>query len=145
MAKKTRPSTVWLIVIYTYFNIAYWLPGYVSVSSIPLLFDPESEARILNNVRTTDFWVWFAQSVYYIAASITLFMMRKAALYMYAVALCGELGVLIWTLMDRSRFDAMGMGSNIMMNLTVSSLVVALLLFSYVLSLALSGQLRGND
>jgi len=141
MRDRGRPFLVWVI-----FLVLMLLSAISGVSVIALITGliPAELAQEMgyDRIRTIDIVLSLVDTIVYIMAAITLFMMRKSAFYLFTVALFLEIGIFVWTMADTSRAKAIGAaGNDLYSYVALVSVGFAFLLFFYVLKLMLSERL----
>ncbi len=136
MAGQGRPVLVWLILIFILFGTAVWLFSVTVLSSGTIPLDSGTQAAV-DEITTADYSVGFVQMAVYLTAAIALFMMRKAAVYIFVAALCIDFGVLVWNVLGASRADG-----DMEMIFGVIGLGITLAICLYALKLSLTERLQ---
>jgi hypothetical protein len=140
MAGQGRPFLVWVILIVTFVGTAIWAFSVAVVTSGTIPVDEEIQA-VIDQIRTIDLLAGFFHTLLYVSAAIALFMMRKAALYLFVAALCGEFGMLFWMLVDKSRAAVMDSGDGMQSIMSAISVGISLALCMYAFKLTVSERL----
>ena len=136
MAGQGRPILVWLILIFILFGTAVWLFSVMVLSSGTIPLDSGTQAAV-DEITTAGYLVGFVQMAVYLTAAIALFMMRKAAVYIFVAALCIDFGVLVWNVLGASRADG-----DMEMIFGVIGLGITLAICLYALKLSLTERLQ---
>jgi hypothetical protein len=140
MAGQGRPFLVWVILILTFVGAAFWVFFTSVVTSGTFPVDEETQA-VIDQIRTIDLLAGFIQTLLYVSAAVALFMMRRAALYLFVAALCGEFGMILWMLVDKSRAAVMDSGNGMQSIMSAISVGISLALCMYAFKLTVSERL----
>lgn len=136
-----RPILVWLIFLFFMVSTAFTAFSVLVVTSGNL--PPEVQARMgVEAIRPIDIVAGLSETAVYFVAAIALFMMRKLAFYLFAGAFVMEIGLVVWTLADKSRASALGLVGGDMAGFAGTVTIgLAFLIFIYTLNLMMSERL----
>lgn len=136
-----RPILVWLIFLFIIFSTAFTAVSVLVLTSGNL--PPEVQAKIgVEAIRPIDIVAGLFEAAVYFVAAIALFMMRKLAFYLFAGAFVMEIGLVVWTLADRSHAITLGIAGGDMAGFVgMVAIGLAFLLFIYTLNLMMSERL----
>lgn len=102
MVQEGRPFLVWVLPILIFLSTSVWV-YYVLFGSLGTIsVDTETEVALFE-VRMLNYLLRFLQALIYLAAAVALFMMRKLAFHFFFAAVCIEVGIMVWSIMDETR------------------------------------------
>lgn len=141
MAQQGRPFLVWVIFLLLMFGSAAIVVS--TVVALSGIIPPGIQTEMgMDAMRTIDYVVSLALTLIYFAAAVALIRMRKAALYLFVAAFCGEFGVLIWEIVDKSRAAVIMSDGDMSQFVSMISIAIAFFICVYTLKLALAERLQ---
>ncbi len=106
-SKKKRPVLVWVISIFYLFSFAWTTLSFFLIFSGVIPLPPEQEAYF-NNLTTFDYGYTFLLMGINLAGAISLFLLRKIALYLFVGGLAISILSTIWHILTKGWLQAVG-------------------------------------
>lgn len=128
---RRRPALVWLVSSFC-ISAGLWamLVLYlISIGEHPL---PESKLAYFANYSSADFWPLMFVQFLNVVAGVLLLLLRREAVYMFAIKFAAAVGVAVWNALEKGSMDTSEIG-NIIIGLLLWGASAAVVFYAWYL------------
>ncbi len=105
--KKKRPGWVWAISIFFFFSAGWTLLSFYLIYTGTVSLNPAQQAYF-NNLTILDYSLTILMGFANLVGAISLFLLRKVALYLFVTALFANLLMTVWHIVFKGWAVAIG-------------------------------------
>jgi len=104
-----RPLLVWLISIYFFLSASWTITSFflIRIGAVPL--NP-AQKTYFESLNAADYLLTIIGALLSISAAVSLFLMRKAAYYLFCASLAFNMAFTIWHIISRHWLSVIGIG-----------------------------------
>lgn len=104
-----RPLLVWLISIYFFLSATWTMFSLVLIKSGAVPLSP-AQKTYLESLNGADYLLTIIGALLSVSAAVSLFLMRKAAYYLFCASLAFNMAFTIWHIISRHWLSVIGIG-----------------------------------